>query len=86
MVNDVSTKSNKQKYVHPNEYLPAFIQGSTVSASTSPGGLVAVKGIFIRLASPETTRDTDSCDIFAVVERFRYCRREICRFLSVKDV
>ena len=40
-----------QKYVHPNAYFPACVQGSTVSASTRPGGLVGVRGMFIRFAN-----------------------------------
>jgi len=39
-----------QKYVHPRAYLPDLLQGSTVSASMRPGGLVAVSGMFIRFA------------------------------------
>ncbi len=46
-----------QKYVHPKAYFPAWVHGSTVSASTRPGGLVGVSGIFIRFANSVKVAD-----------------------------
>ena len=63
-----------QKYVHPNAYFPACVHGSTVSASTRPGGLVGVRGMFIRFASSASVSDplrngisSDAPAIFAAV-------------------
>ena len=46
-----------QKYVHPKAYFPAWVNGSTVSASTRPGGLVGVSGIYIRFANSTKVAD-----------------------------
>lgn len=46
------TSSITQKYTHPRAYFPDCDHGSTVFASTSPGGLLLLQhGIFMRFSN-----------------------------------
>jgi hypothetical protein len=57
-----------------------------VSASTKPGGLVAVRGMYIRLASSANVRDPALMDISAVIVIVKMEVRFILNFYLIEAI